>query len=178
MIADLVVALVIVAYYHTWEVAAIALAVVALRRAPWFANALAYQFGLDDPEGMTLFVASALLPAWDGARPLMSRSEVEEADAPPIPVLVSVPGTSDTKADQPPDRDITKAAWLVAMAEAKDERGAYLFSANDIYKAFGGRRGPVMARIKEIRERTPPAQFRQEEGGTAPATYPVTKGSG
>lgn len=172
---DLVVALVVTAYYHTWEVAAIALAVVALRRAPWFANALADILSLDQSEGMTLFVASALLPAWDGARPLMSNAAEEEEIAPAMPVHVSVPET-DTKAIAPPDRDITKAAWLAAMAEAKDNKGVYLFSANDIYKAFGGRRAPVMARIKEIRERTPPAQFRADDGSTAPATFPVTKG--
>ena len=61
------------------------------------------------------------------------------------------------------------------MADQRDQRGAYLFSANDIHSAIGGHRATVRAKVKDRRSATLPAQFRQEDQTTAPACYPVTR---
>ena len=60
--------LIVLIYYRSWEVGVILLVLVALRRAPWFANAIANDLSIDQQHGMTAWVARVLLPAWDGAR--------------------------------------------------------------------------------------------------------------
>lgn len=90
-------------------------------------------------------------------------------------VHVPIQGTAVVSAKPPSDRNIIIDAWIVALADARDEKGGDLFSANDIFKAVGGHRAAVLARVKAIRSGVPPAQFRQEDGATAPADYPVTR---
>ncbi len=147
---------------------------VAFRRVPWFANEIARMLDLDEQVGMTAWAGRVLLPAWDGAVVMLN----DEDDEPRIiaqPVVhVPVPRT-DTNAVEPPDRDITRDAWLKAMALARDEKGKYIFSSNDIHDACHGHRATVLARVKELRAGDPPPQFRAEDGATTPATYPVSK---
>ena len=48
--------LIVLIYYRSWEVGVILLVLVALRRAPWFANAIASDLSLDerlDPDRYT-----------------------------------------------------------------------------------------------------------------------------
>jgi hypothetical protein len=90
------------------------------------------------------------------------------------PVHGAVPRT-DTNAESPPDRDITRGAWLRAMACARDENGRYVFSANQIVKAIGGHRATILARVKACRGSELPPAYRADDNTTAPATYPVSK---
>lgn len=73
-------------------------------------------------------------------------------------------------------RDLSDAEWIAWMAVARGKDRKYRFSANTIFAAIGGDRNAVLATIKELRSVPPPASFRQPDGSTAPATYPVTKG--
>jgi len=165
----------IVVYERSWYVLIIVLAIGAVRRWPWLADEIAAMLDLESYHGMTAYIARLALPAWAGAR-LMSRSEGEgdERIAPPA-VHIPIQGTAVVSAKPPSDRNIIIDAWIVALADARDEKGGDLFSANDIFKAVGGHRAAVLARVKAIRSGVPPAQFRQEDGATAPADYPVTR---
>lgn len=72
-------------------------------------------------------------------------------------------------------RDITDTEWIAWMAVARGKDKKYRFSANAIHAAVGGDRNSVLATIKELRAIPPPAQFRQEDGTTAPAAHPVSR---
>jgi hypothetical protein len=72
-------------------------------------------------------------------------------------------------------RDLTDSEWIVWMAVARGKDRKYRFSANAIHAAIGGDRNAVLATIKELRAVPPPALFRQDDGSTAPAAYPVTR---
>jgi len=107
---------------------------------------------------------------------LMSRSEGarnENGAHGDTCINTSIP---DTKAIPPADRDIMLDQWLVAMTLAMDDRGKEVFTATKIAAAIGGNHNQTMARIKEVRTGKAP-QFRQDDGSTAPAEYPVTKGA-
>lgn len=174
MIIEALMAIAIVTHWSWWNLF-IVVGLIALRRAPWFANAIALRFELSEAIGMTAWAARMLLPGWDGAR-VMSRAvgEGEERSA-PMPIHVPVQGIAVVSAKPPSDRNIIIDAWIVALADARDEKGGDLFSANAIFKAVGGHRAAVLARVKERRSGVPPAQFRQDDGATAPADYPVTR---
>jgi len=161
---------------------------ILFRHAPWFANAIASDLSLDerlDPDrytgmdawaiGVAAWVARVLLPAWDGARVIMSNDEDEEDENDRVAVVVPVPGSLVPPPQTPPDRDITRDGWIVKLALARDEDGDYMFSANQIDKAIGAHRATTLEKIKAVRANQPPAQFRQPDASTAPASYPVTK---
>jgi len=163
-------------YYRSWPVAVILIGLFAFRRVPQLADAIAFRLELESYDGMTAYVARLALPAWSSARGVMSRSEGAPADrSVHDPVHVPVQGTALVSAKPAADRDIIIDGWIVDMANARDEKGGDLFSANDIFKAVGGHRAAVLARVKQIRSGAPPAQFRQDDGSTAPAEYPVTR---
>jgi hypothetical protein len=96
-------------------------------------------------------------------------------------------GDMDDAAPAPPDmdavhagipqfkRDITDGEWIAYMAVARKD-GKHRFSANQIHAAVGGDRNTVLARVREIREIKPPAEYFQPDGSKAPATDPVTSG--
>jgi hypothetical protein len=158
-------------YYHSWLALITVVALILFRRWPWLANQIAGMLELETYDGMTAWIARHALPAWSGARGVMSRSEG-------APAAIGVPGTvgtASTNAPNLPDRDISADAWIVALASATDEKGRPKFSASKIFALLGGHRATVLARVKEIQEGIPPPQFRQDDGSTAPAEYPVTK---
>ncbi len=97
------------------------------------------------------------------------------------PVYIPVSNTSmvktdipDIEAEKPFDRDITDGEWIVRMACARGDDKKYRFSANAIYAAVGGDRNTVLAKIREIRNTPPPAEYTQPDGTKVPASYPVT----
>lgn len=117
---------------------------------------------------------------------LMSNEETDEnesvSDPVYIPVLdtgmpkTDIPGIPDMDAKKPFSRDITANEWIVWMSVARGDEGKrYRFSANQIHAAVGGDRNTVLATIKEIRGGPPTPEFRQPDGSTAPAEYPITK---
>jgi hypothetical protein len=71
-------------------------------------------------------------------------------------------------------RDITPTDELALLCVIRNPDGKHRHSANDIYKFVGGDRNKVMATIREIRGTPAPAEFRQPDGSTAPASRPVT----
>ena len=142
----------------------------ALRHVPLLAGEVARMLGLDSYHGLTAVVAHLALPAWSH----MSSDGEAGAQKTRAAVVVPVPNSLVPPPQTPIDRDISKEGWIVAMASARDENGGYVFSANQIDKAIGAHRATTLAKIREVRENAPPAQFRQDEGGTAPATYPIT----
>lgn len=167
-------------YYRTWEVGVILLVLVAIRRAPWFANASATMLDLDQYSGMTAWVARQALPAWDGARVVMSPDEDEPEERAPMPVHVPVPssgGSPDTRAIPPGDDTSRREQFLVIMADQRDERGGWLFSANQIHAAIGGHRATILAQVRDRRAATPQPVYRTDAGATAPASHPVTRDS-
>lgn len=125
---------------------------------------------LDAFDGWTARLVVFALPA---LRSLMSNTEARSLETVREPVHVPVLGTALVSGESSPVRDI-RDDWIVRMAEARDEKGKFLYSANDIFKANGGHRATVLARVKEIQTGVPPAEFRQSDGTTAPAEYPVT----
>jgi len=72
---------------------------------------------------------------------------------------------------KPTEQAIERA---IPLAKQVDETGAYCYSANEIVRTVGGDRNAVLATIKELRAVPPSAEFRQPDGSTAPARYPVT----
>lgn len=150
-----------------------AAALIALRHVPAFATDISRLFDVASYDGWTRRAGWLLLPGATGTDDYVPIATGTTVALAPEPILVSVPGT-DTSAIPPADRDITKDAWIVAMAGARDEKGKFIFSGNRIFDAVGGHRATVMARVKEIQSAEPPAQFRQEDGGTAPASHPIT----
>lgn len=148
-------------------------ALLIVRHVPTLAEDIASGLKLHDYTGLTAACLRLLLP---GARSLMvSGGDGEEETRGAQVVVEPMPGIAGSSAVAPPDRDITKDDWIVAMAEATDSKGAYVFSANQIDKAIGAHRATTLARVREVRSGVPVAQFRQDDGDTAPATYPVTK---
>lgn len=151
-----------------------AAALIALRHVPAFATDIAKLFDVASYDGWTRRAGWLLLPGASGADDYVTIATGATVALAPEVVQVTIPGTADTSAIPPADRDITKDAWIVAMAGARDEKGKFIFSGNRIFDAVGGHRATVMARVKEIQSAEPPAQFRQEDGGTAPASHPIT----
>ena len=149
---------------------------ITLRRVPYLANEIANMLDIESYSGLTLIVARLLLPGWESREMLMSRTIDLSKEKVHTPVVVPVPGSLVPPAETAIDRDISRDGWIVRMAEARDEHGDYLFSANQIDKAIGAHRATTLARVKEVRENKPPAQFREDDGSIGPATYPVTKG--
>jgi hypothetical protein len=150
-------------------------ALLLIRHVPTLASDVARLLRLDSFDGWTEKAVLFALPALQAYDPLMSREEALEERAPVAPpVHVPAPGIAPVPAESPAGLDI-RDAWIVSMAQARDEHGEYLFSANDIFKANGGHRATVLARVKEIQHGAAPAPFRQEDGTTAPAHYPVSK---
>jgi hypothetical protein len=175
----------VLAYHHWWWFFIALAVVIVIRHAPWFANIIARDLDLDDTDGMTYWVARQALPAW-GERgmwvwrhaALMSNDgdAPQENAPPPVPVPVpSTGGSPDTNAIRPNDNDSMREQYLVIMADQRDERGGYLFSANQIHAAIGGHRATVLARVRERRDATPQPVYRTEDGATAPAAHPITR---
>lgn len=117
---------------------------------------------------------------------VMSWPEDEEKESVSDPVCIPVSHTSIKKTDIPDidaekhemprlSRDITEDAELVFLCVVRNKDGKYRHSANKIYELIGGDRNTVLAKIKEIRAVPPPAEYRQSDGSTAPATRPITK---
>lgn len=145
-------------------------ALMIVRHTPALSADVVALLRLDSFDGWTARLVVFALPA---LRSLMSNAEARPSETVREPVHVPVPGTALVSGESPAVRDI-RDDWIVRMAEAKDEKGKFLYSANDIFKANGGHRATVMARVKEVQTGVPPAEFRQNDGTTAPAEYPVT----
>jgi hypothetical protein len=173
-------ALVFLFFYHpTLGTFATAAVVIAIRHVPVLADEVARMADLESYPGMTAWLARVLLPGWRSPETLMSIVEDERQNNARVPVHVPVPSTAgspDTAAILPNDDESMRDQFLNIMADQKDERGNYLFSSNQIHAAIGGHRATVLARVRDRRAATLPAQFRQDDGDIAPATYPVTKG--
>lgn len=73
-------------------------------------------------------------------------------------------------------RNITDNEMIVVLAMQRGKDGKHRYSANAIHALVGGDRNTVMARIKELRETKPPAEYFQPDGTKAPASYPITGG--
>lgn len=71
-------------------------------------------------------------------------------------------------------RDITDNEMIVLLAAQRGKDKKYRYSANAIHGLVGGDRNTVLATIKSIRDVPPPAEFRQPDGSTAPASHPIT----
>ena len=169
--------LIIFAFWHpTLGIIATVAVLLAFRHVPFIADELVRmgEFDKYDSDTWTARIVHTALPAWGGRDWFMSRAEDEGENNPTPPVHVPVQGTAVVSAKPPADRDIIMDGWIVDMAQAKDEKGHDLFSANDIFKAVGGHRATVLARVKEVRTGEV-AQFRTDDGATQPATYPVSK---
>jgi len=152
---------------------------ITLRRVPYLANEIANMLDLESYSGLTLIVARLLLPGWESREMLMSRTMDLSREKAHTPVHVPVPsstGSPDTIAISYKDDATMRDQFFNSMADARDERGAWLFSANQIHAAFGGKRADVLDKIRERRSAIAPAQFREDDGSIGPATYPVTKG--
>lgn len=175
MIAVDALLLALVIYERSIWILIMAMVVTALRRVPPFANQIAAMLELDSAVGLTALTARFLLPAWDSPDRVMSRAIDLAQEKDRAAVVVPVPGSLVPPAQTAMDRDTSRDGWIVKMAEARDENGDYMFSANQIDKAIGAHRATTLARVKEIRENKPPAVYREENGGVAPATYPITK---
>lgn len=141
-----------------------------VRHTPALSADVVALLGLEQFDGWT---ARAILFALPALRSLMSNADEGSPEAVRGVVHVPVLGTALVSGESPAVRDI-RDDWIVRMAEARDEKGKFLYSANDIFKANGGHRATVMARVKEVQTGVPPAAFRRSDGTTAPAEYPVT----
>lgn len=71
-------------------------------------------------------------------------------------------------------RTLTDSEMIVLLAAQRGKDGKHRYSANAIHTLVGGDRNAVLARVKELRAVPPPAVFRQPDGTTAPAAYPIT----
>jgi hypothetical protein len=172
--------LIIFAFWHpTLGIIATVAVLLAFRHVPFIADELVRmgEFDRYDSDTWTARIVHTLLPAWGGRDWFMSRpgdgGENNPAQAVHVPVP-STPGSPDTVAIAPNDDDTIRDQFLNIMADQKDERGNYLFSANQIHAAIGGHRATVLARVRDRRSATLPPLYRTEEGETTPATHPVT----
>lgn len=171
MMIDIILLAILIAR-PSFELAAWVAALLAIRHTPALAISAAHLLKLDSYDGWTARLAVIALPPLAA---FMSRPDAPPArNDPHAPIHVPGPRTADTSAAEPPDRDITKEAWIASMARAKDAAGKWIFSANQIYAAVGGHRASVLDVVRAIRDDAP-AQFRDGET-TAPASYPVSRG--
>lgn len=148
-----------------------------VRHVPTFSADVAGLLRLDSFDGWTVHAVLFALPALRSYMSVMSRSgdvSGEKGDSPVHVPIPSTAGSADTKARSYDDDESRRDQFLITMADQIDERGGYLFSANQIHAAIGGHRATVMARVKERRAAALPPLYRQEDGNTAPAEYPVT----
>ena len=191
MIIEVAMLLVLI-YYRSWEVGVILLVLVALRRAPWFANAIVSDLSLDQYGGMTAWVARVLLPAWDGAR-VMSRSEDpvgenEGAVLPPttIPTVATIPIVTPNNeyngklSDSDRVQFEARAKTIAELYEAgivtnlsKAICRVYGCSVQAASKPDSTYQQALSAVNRHLTRNKP--QFRQPDASTAPASYPVTK---
>jgi hypothetical protein len=173
MILDLLLVALLVAR-PSFGLAAWIVALIALRHVPLLADEVATMLGLDRYHGLTRMVARYLLPGWAHMSSLLDA----DTKIPPAAVHVPIPetpGSADTIAIPYQDDMAIRDQFLLAMADQKDERGNWLFSANQIHSAIGGHRATVLAKVRDRRSATLPPAYRADDGTTAPATYPVTK---
>lgn len=148
-----------------------------VRHVPTFSADVAGLLRLDSFDGWTVHAVLFALPALRSYISVMSRSEgvaVEKSNSPVHVPIPSTAGSADTKAVSYGDDESRRDQFLITMADQRDERGVYLFSSNQIHAAIGGHRATVLARVKDRRAATLPPLYRQDDGGTAPAEYPVT----
>lgn len=148
---------------------------IGVRHIPLLAIDFARLLRLDSFEGMTNYATVFLLPGVASRVVVMSRSEDEQpTQNGPIAVHVPGPGTAgspDTNAIDESPRD----QFLFRMIDERDERGGYLFTANQIHKAIGGHRATVLAKVRDRRSATLPPLYRNDTGIAAPATHPITR---
>lgn len=145
-----------------------------VRHTPTLSADVVALLRLDAFDGWTARLVVFTLPALQS---LMVSEEDEAQNKSDMPVHVLRPetgGSADTGAIRPNDDDSMRDQFLITMADQRDERGGYLFSANQIHAAIGGHRATVLAKVRDRRSNTLPATFRQNDGTTAPAEYPVT----
>lgn len=147
---------------------------LAVRHVPTLARDLACLMRLADFDGWTARAVLFALPALLPDMVIMSSAPDQQVAAlADNPVHVSVPGSAVVSAVPPSELDM-RDQFLIAMADQKDERGAYLFSANQIHAAIGGHRATVLAMVKDRRASTLPPVYRDQTGDTVPATHPVS----
>lgn len=92
--------------------------------------------------------------------------ETDEADAPDIDAVnTDMPRLSNK---------LTDGEIVVLLAMQKGANGKHRYSANQIHTLVGGDRNAVLARVKELRAVAAPAEYRQPDGSTAPASHPIT----
>jgi hypothetical protein len=147
---------------------------IILRHTPMLADEIARMAQLDTYHGMTLWAARLALPAWSH----MSSDGNQDIKNPPPAVRVPVPGSvgsADTIAIAYADDATIRDQFLNTMIDQKDERGAWLFSANAIHAAVGGQRATVLAKVRDRRAATLPPLYRDDQGATVPATHPVSR---
>lgn len=145
-----------------------------VRHTPALSADVAALLGLDAFDGWTARLVVFALPA---LRSLMVSEEDAAQKNGAVSVHVLRPetaGSLDTGAIRPNDDETMRDQFLILMADQRDERGGNLFSANQIHAAIGGHRATVLAKVRDRRSNTLPAAFRQSDGTTAPAEYPVT----
>jgi hypothetical protein len=71
-------------------------------------------------------------------------------------------------------RNISDSEMVVLLAAQKGTNGKYRYSANQIRALVGGDRNAVLAKVKDIRDVAPPAEYMQPDGTKVQATYPIT----
>lgn len=87
----------------------------------------------------------------------------------------AAPDMGAADADMPRvSRNITDNEMIVLLSMVRGKDGNHRYSANQIHTLVGGDRNAVLARVKELRATTPPAEYMKPDGTKTPATYPVT----
>lgn len=165
-------------YHPSIRFAAWIVVLLAFRHVPLLANRIACDLQLESYAGATAWLAHVLLPGWRSSDLHMSSADDGRPETPRAPVHVPIPdtaGSRDTTAIQYHDDESARDQFLDIMCDQKDERGGYLFSANQIHAALGGHRATVLARVRDRRSRTLPPVYRDENGALDVATHPVTK---
>lgn len=141
----------------------------ATRHTPRMADELSAMCRLSTFDGWTDALIRFLLPA-------MSSASAPAEILREIPRTVPVPSTSTTPQNIP-DADAEAQEWVTGMAAARKVDGSFRFSASKIFAAVGGHRATVLATVKAIQEPDMSAQYREGDGSTAPAEYPVSRGA-
>jgi len=166
------------------------LLLLLIRHVRTLARDVAQLMRLAEFDGWTLRAVLFALPALSADVSIMSREEQPQEQPPAPAIYVPVSSMAYQPPPQPGDspdidaqisdmrqiaRDITDEQALILLCHRRTKDGKPRYSANRIYELVGGDRNAVLARIKAIRDDAPPPQFRQEDGTTAPAQYPVSK---
>lgn len=180
-------------YHPTLGTFATAAVVIAIRHVPVLADEIAYRIDAESYHGLTAYLARLALPGWTTPEMLMAREEEEESEEEGV---VSPPSTISTASTQPivtPNNEYSsglsdsgrvqfeeRARAIAELYEdglvtnlSKAICSVYTCSVQSASKTDSTYQMALKAVNRHLTKNKP--QFRQDEGGTAPASYPVTK---